>query len=126
MSEQDDSLGIVQKIEVWPYKQMVYAQPRICPGEWDAQTPLEFWDTNGSPNLAQTTRSSDNQQKRENLQNCRLCCPGWPQSKESKKKDKYLDLASELKNLWNMKVTMIPIVISALGTITKGLVQGLE
>ena len=28
---------------------MVYVQPRICPGEWDAQTPQVFWDTNGSP-----------------------------------------------------------------------------
>ena len=38
--------------------------------------------------------------------------------KESEKKDKYLDLARELKKLWNMKVTIVPIVIGALGTIT--------
>ena len=37
------SLGIVQKTE-------------ICPGEWDAQYPLRFWDTNESPNLSQTTK----------------------------------------------------------------------
>ena len=42
--------------------------------------------------------------------------------KENEKKDKYLDLAKELKKLWNMKVTVIPIVIGALGTVTKGLV----
>ena len=41
--------------------------------------------------------------------------------KESEKKDKYLDLARELKKLWNMTVTIAPIVIGALGTITKGL-----
>ena len=46
--------------------------------------------------------------------------------KESEKKDKYLDLARELKKLWNMKVTIMPIVIGALGTITKGLLKGLE
>ena len=46
--------------------------------------------------------------------------------KESEKKDKYLDLARELKRLWNMKVTIVPIVIGALGTITKGLLKGLE
>ena len=46
--------------------------------------------------------------------------------KECKKKDKYLDLASELKKLWNMKVTIIPIVVGAFGTITKGLLKGLE
>ena len=44
--------------------------------------------------------------------------------KESEKRDKYLDLARELKKLWNMYVTIIPIVIGALGTVTKGLVQG--
>ena len=33
---------------------------------------------------------------------------------------------SEKKELWNMKVTMVPIVIGALGTITKELLKGLE
>ena len=46
--------------------------------------------------------------------------------KESEKKDKYLDLARELKKLWNMKETIVPIVIGVLGTITKGLLKGLE
>ena len=41
-------------------------------------------------------------------------------------KDKYLDLAGELKKLWNMKVTIIPIVVGAFGTVTKGLIKGLE
>ena len=44
--------------------------------------------------------------------------------KVCKKRDKYLDLARELKNLWNMKVTFIPIVIRALGTVIEELVQG--
>ena len=39
--------------------------------------------------------------------------------KECEKTDKYLDLARELKKLWNMQVTIIPIVIGAFGTITK-------
>ena len=46
--------------------------------------------------------------------------------KECEKKDKYLDLARELKKLWNMLVTIIPIVIGAFGTVTKGLLKGLE
>ena len=46
--------------------------------------------------------------------------------KESEKKDKYLDLAREIKKLWNMKVTIVPIVVGALGTVTKGLLKGLE
>ena len=43
--------------------------------------------------------------------------------KECEKKDKYLDLARELKKLWKMQVTIIPVVI---GTVTKGLLKGLE
>ena len=39
---------------------------------------------------------------------------------------KNLDFPRELKKLWNMKVTVIPIVIGALGTVTKGLIQGLK
>ena len=35
----------------------------------------------------------------------------------SETRDKYLDLTRELKKLWIMKVTMIPIVVGALGTI---------
>ena len=40
--------------------------------------------------------------------------------------DKYLNLAKELKNIWNMKVNIIPIVVGAFGTVTKGLLKGLE
>ena len=46
--------------------------------------------------------------------------------KESEKKDSYLDLARELKKLWNLKVIIIPYVIGDFGTITKRLVKGLE
>ena len=46
--------------------------------------------------------------------------------KECEKRDKNLDLARELKKLWNMQVTIIPIVIGTFGTVTKGLLKGLE
>ena len=46
--------------------------------------------------------------------------------RENNKKDKYLDLARELHKSWNMKVTIIPIVICAFATVTKGLLKGLE
>ena len=46
--------------------------------------------------------------------------------KECEKKDQYLDLARELKKLWNMNVTIIPIVIGVLGTVTEGLLKGLD
>ena len=38
---------------------------------------------------------------------------------ETEKIDNYLDLARELKKLWNMKVTVIPIVVSTLGVVPK-------
>ena len=100
-------LGIVQEIKIWPYEQMVYAEPSSRPGKWESQTPMEFWHTNGSPNLGQTTRPYYNQQpqKKWNWLNCELCCP---------------------MELWNMKVTIIPFVIGAFGKVTKGLIQGLE
>ena len=47
--------------------------------------------------------------------------------KECEKMDKYRNPARELKQkLWNKKVTIIPIVIGAFGTVTKGLFKGLE
>ena len=45
---------------------------------------------------------------------------------ENEKKDKHLDLARELKKLWNMKVKIVPIVIGALRTISKGLLKALR
>ena len=45
---------------------------------------------------------------------------------ECEKKDKWLDLARELKKLWNMKVTIIQIVIGTFGIVTKGLSKWLE
>ena len=47
--------------------------------------------------------------------------------KESEKRDKYIDLARELKKeRWNMKVMVILIIIGSLGTVTKGLIQWQE
>ena len=44
--------------------------------------------------------------------------------KEREKKYKFLDIARDLIKQWNMKLTIIPIV--AFGTVTKGLLKGLE
>ena len=46
--------------------------------------------------------------------------------KEQEKKNKFLNLTKELKKLWNIKVTIIPIVIGAFSTVTKELFKGLE
>ena len=39
--------------------------------------------------------------------------------KESKKIKRYLDLDRELKQLWSIRVTVVPIVVGALGTVPK-------
>ena len=46
--------------------------------------------------------------------------------KESEKRNKYLSFARKLKKLWNMTVTVIPVVIGALGTALKDLERGME
>ena len=42
------------------------------------------------------------------------------------KMDKHLDLAIEVKKRWNIKLSVIPIVVSALGTVLKGLIKKIE
>ena len=62
------------------------------------------------------------------MPNSGLRRPDRPQSKNKskQKRNKCLDLASELKKLWNMKVTVISIVTGELQTILKGVIKGLE
>ena len=84
--------------------------------------------TNGSPNLGQKTRPYKNQQKKKTCKIVDFAVPADHKIKlkESEKKDKYFHVARELKKLWNMKVIIIPNVIGASGTVTKGLLKGLE
>ena len=105
---------------------MVYVQPSIYCGKGDTQTPLGFWDTKYHlisdrwPDLVII-----NKKKRTFwIMDFVFLADHRIKLKESEKKVKYLDLAWELKKLWNMKVTIIPIVTGALDT--KGLVMGLE
>ena len=93
--------------------------------ENNTQIQMGFWGKTGSPNLGQMTRPYNQQEKRT----CRIVdfavlADHWVKLKENEKKDKYLDLARELKKLWNMKVTFIPVLIGGVFTITKGLIKG--
>ena len=90
-----------------------------------------LWDLNLQTDQVIPARRPDNnnqqKNKKENLQNSRLCSTDHRvKLKECEKKDKYLGLARDLKKPWNMQVTIIPIVIVAIGTVTKGLLKGLE
>ena len=107
---------------------MVYAQPRICLRKWDAQNSLDF---RIQMDHLISARRPDlliiNKEKRASwIVDFAVLADHRVKLKESKKRDKYLDLAWELKKWWNMKVMAIPIVTDILGTVTKGLVQGLE
>ena len=92
---------------------------------------MGLWHKHGSPNLGQKPRPYNNLQKKKKKRICKIVDFAVPADhriklKECEKEDKYLGLAWELKRLRNMKVTIVPIVIGALCTITKGLLKGLE
>ena len=81
--------------------------------------------------LQQQWQQQQQQEKSKKKRTCQIVDFAVPADhrvklKESEKKDKYLDLARELSKLWNVRVTVTPIVIYALDTVTKGLVQGQE
>ena len=104
--------------------------------ENETQHSLGFWDADFFRPDDQTTRPSDSQQQKqlkdiyiERERSCRIVdvsADHRVKLKESKRKEKYEDLARELKKLRSMKVTVILFVNSTLGTVTKGLAKGLE
>ena len=73
--------------------------------------------------LTQVWKTCANQQKKRTGKIMDFAIPAdyRVKLKESEKKNKYLDLARELKKLWNMKVTFIPIIIDARGTVAQGI-----
>ena len=99
---------------------MIYAQPVL-----ENNTHKLLWDFHIHTDHLISTRRPDliiiNKKKRELAKLLTLL--SRIKLKECEKKDKYLDLARELKKLWNMKVTIIPIVIGAFGTVTKELLK---
>ena len=75
-----------------------------------------LWDTDGSPNLGQKTRPNNNQQKKRICKIVDFAVPAdhWIELKECEKKDKYLDLARELKNYgtWRGQLYQLWLVFS--------------
>ena len=85
------------------------------------------WDFNMQTDHLIPDRSSDLLKINKKERICKIvdfAVPADPRInlKEWEQKDKYLDLARELKKLWNI----VPIVIGAFGTTTKGLLKGLK
>ena len=51
---------------------------------------------------------------------------GFPTQKTVEKVSKYVDLKIEICRLWNMQVTVVPIIIGALGSIPHSLAANLK
>ena len=45
--------------------------------------------------------------------------------KKNEKKSKYKDLELEIQRIWHMKTVVIPVVVGALGTVKKGMVENI-
>ena len=67
-------------------------------------------------------------EKNKNLVYCGLCRPCRAKSKNQRKRKErqVIKPCQRTEKLWNMKVTVIPIIIGALGTTHKGLIRRLE
>ena len=89
---------------------------------------LETWgNSSGKPSAKTDLKKLQEKKKRT----CKIVDFAVPadhriKPKESKTKNKYLSFARELKKLWNIKVTIIRIVIGAFATDTKVLLKGPE
>ena len=83
------------------------------------ETHKIFWNFETQTDLLISARKK--KKKNKNLLNSGLCCPSGSCSKKQRKgKEKQsLNHAREHKKLWNIKMTVIPIVIGALETIPK-------
>ena len=82
---------------------------------------MGLWYTKGSPNLGQKTRPYNNQQKNKKKKIYKIVDFSVPADhriklKECEKRDKYLDLAKELKNygIWRWQLYQLWLMLLAL------------
>ena len=107
---------------------MVYTQPSIC---LENDTHKLLWDFDIQTDHLISTRRPyliiiNNKKRTFKIVDFTIPADHRIKLKECEKKYKYLDLARELKKLWNKKVSVVPIVFGAFGTVTEGLLKGLE
>ena len=134
MGRQGDLLGDVQEIEIWPTNKWYMHNPAAVLENnthkllWDFDIHTDLLISARRPDLIIINNNNSNNKKKRTCKIVDFAVPADHRIKlkECEKKDKYLDLARELKKQWNMQVTIIPIVIGAFGTLTKGLLKELE
>ena len=84
----------MHEIDIWPYCQMLYAQPRIRSEEWDTQIS---WDFEMQSDHMISVRRTD---RVIVIKKEILSVDHTVEIKENEKRDKYLDLASETRRWW--------------------------
>ena len=86
---------------------------------WDLNMQMDHLISAGRPNLIIKKKRTSK------IVNFAVPADHRIKLKEREKKNKYLNFGNR-KKLSNMKVTFMPFVIVAFGTVTKGLLKGLE
>ena len=97
-------------------------------GDFEIQTDLII--PARQPDLV-IVNNNKKKKRKEKKRTCRIVDFAVPTDhrvklEESEKREKYVNIARELKKLWNMTVTVTPVVNGALSIVTKGTVLGLE
>ena len=98
---------------------MVFVQPKIRRRKWD--TVIFKIETDQLISARRPDLVIVNEKQKKSV-----LADHWLKIKEIQKRAKNLDVARELKKQWNMKLTVISVVVGTLGTILKGLVEGME
>ena len=129
MGGNSDPPGILQKTEIKPYYQMVYAQTKIRPGELDNKI-LQDFERKSDHLIAGGRLELVMINKRKKRTYCivdlSVLVDQRVTTKESQKvtKDNFLHLAWLLKKLRSFKKTKLAISPGAFGTISIGLKRG--
>ena len=96
-------------------------KPESPPYKKETHKILRFWDTNGSPNPGRKTWPNFNQQEEKNLTSNKFCQQIQETEWKKAKSQTNTWILTFKKKLWNLKVTVILIVVGALGIACKSL-----
>ena len=112
MGGKDDPLGTVQKLKVDQPDKWYVHKPEFV---WENELHKNLWGFENQTENLIPVRRLDLVLIKKKKRTCHLVDFAFTtnhrvKKKQSEKFDKYLDLARELKKLWNMKMTVIPIV----------------